>query len=209
MTQPAVSPPQQDRSRITQDRLLDAAVVALAEHGWSATTVGLVAERAGVSRGAAQHHFPTRDLLFTAAIDRLTSERSKEVEAVVRALPERGPRRTRKVLDHLFALYNGASFRASVAVWSIASTDAELLTRVRPLEARLGRDIHTLAVSLLEVDETIPGVRATIQATLDFLRGLALANLLSDDSRRRKPVLDEWSLMLDDHLAALIPGGDD
>jgi len=203
MAESVASAPQQDRSRITQDRLLKSAVEALAEHGWSATTVGLVAERAGVSRGAAQHHFPTRDVLFTAAIDRLTSERSREVEEVVRALPERGPQRTRKVLDHLFALYNGASFRASVAVWSVASTDPDLLTRVRPLEARLGRDIHTLAVSLLDVDESIPGVRATIQATLDFLRGLALANLLSDDSRRRKPVLDEWSAMLHEHLAAL------
>ncbi|PRZ40714.1 TetR family transcriptional regulator [Antricoccus suffuscus] len=203
MTQSAASPPQQDRSRITQDRLLDAAVEALAEHGWSATTVGLVAERAGVSRGAAQHHFPTRDVLFTAAIDRLVAARSKEVEAVVHALPERGPQRTRKVLDHLFVLYNGASFRASVAVWSIASTDADLLTRVRPFEARLGRDVHKLAVSLLEVDESIPGVRATIQATLDFLRGLALANLLSDDSRRRRPVLDAWSTMLDHRLSEL------
>ena len=176
---------------------------ALAEFGWSATTVGLVAERAGVSRGAAQHHFPTRDVLFTAAIDYLTAERAREVEAVVRALPERGPQRTRKVLDHLFALYAGPSFRASVAVWSIASTDEDLRARVRPLEARLGRDVHKLAVSLLDVDESVPGVRATIQATLDFLRGLALANLLTDDSRRRKPVLDQWSMMLDAQLAAV------
>jgi AcrR family transcriptional regulator len=54
-----VREPQQDRSRVTRKRLLEATVRCLAELGWSGTTVLVVAERAGVSRGAAQHHFPT------------------------------------------------------------------------------------------------------------------------------------------------------
>ena len=33
-------------------------MACLAEHGWAGSTVSVVAERAGVSRGAAQHHFP-------------------------------------------------------------------------------------------------------------------------------------------------------
>ncbi|MFF2768616.1 TetR family transcriptional regulator, partial [Streptomyces bacillaris] len=56
----AVHAPKQDRSRATRQRLLEAAVACLAEHGWAGSTVSVVAERAGVSRGAAQHHFPTR-----------------------------------------------------------------------------------------------------------------------------------------------------
>src|SRR5262245_52761513 len=63
--------PQQQRSRATRQALLDAAIASLAELGWNGTTVAVVAERAGVSRGAAQHHFPTRESLFTAAIDEL------------------------------------------------------------------------------------------------------------------------------------------
>ena len=59
MSTETIRQPQQDRSRATRKRLLEAAIECLAELGWTGTTVAIVAERAGVSRGAAQHHFPT------------------------------------------------------------------------------------------------------------------------------------------------------
>ena len=52
-----------------------AGIACLAELGYAASTVAVVAERAGVSRGAAQHHFPTREALFTAALEHVTRER--------------------------------------------------------------------------------------------------------------------------------------
>src|SRR5258708_40091971 len=61
--------PQQDRSRATRQRLLEAAIECLASLGWTGTTVAVVAVRAGVSRGAAQHHFRTREELVTAAAE--------------------------------------------------------------------------------------------------------------------------------------------
>ncbi|MFD8817668.1 TetR/AcrR family transcriptional regulator, partial [Streptomyces sp. NPDC059627] len=74
--------PKQDRSRATRQRLLEAAVACLAEHGWTGSTVAVVAERAGVSRGAAQHHFPTREDLFTAAVEYVAEERSTALRAL-------------------------------------------------------------------------------------------------------------------------------
>src|SRR4051812_3478966 len=74
--------PKQDRSRATRQRLLEAAVACLAEHGWAGSTVTVVAERAGVSRGAAQHHFPTREDLFTAAVEYVAEERSTALRAL-------------------------------------------------------------------------------------------------------------------------------
>ena len=60
---------QQERSRVTQQRLLDATVDCLVEHGWAGTTTTLIAERAGVSRGAQLHHYPTKAALVLAAVD--------------------------------------------------------------------------------------------------------------------------------------------
>ncbi|PCE42289.1 TetR family transcriptional regulator, partial [Acinetobacter baumannii] len=56
--------PKQDRSRATRDRILRSTISCLAESGWHGTTTTLVAERTGISRGALQHHFPTREDLF-------------------------------------------------------------------------------------------------------------------------------------------------
>ena len=58
---------------------------------------------------------------------------------------------------------------------------------VAPLEQRVGRETHRLTVELLGADESRPGVRELVQATLDLVRGLGLANTITDDARRRAP----------------------
>ncbi|AKU15397.1 TetR/AcrR family transcriptional regulator [Luteipulveratus mongoliensis] len=191
--------PQQDRSRATQQRLLETAVECLAELGWAATSVGLVAERAGVSRGAAQHHFPTREALFMAAVDHMGEQRGQELRGQAAELPD-GPDRTLAVLELISGFYIGPLFRAALQVWVTASSDEALRAKVIPLEARFGREVHAATVELLGLDESVEGVRETVMATLDLVRGLALADILTDDSRRRTQVLRQWASVLDQTL---------
>jgi AcrR family transcriptional regulator len=191
--------PQQDRSRATRKRLLEAAIDCLAELGWTGTTVLVVAERAGVSRGAAQHHFPTREDLVTAAVEYVAEERTARLRTHVADLPT-GPGRTQAVIDLIDHMYTGPLFRAALQLWVAASSDEQLRTRVVPLEARVGREAHQVVVELLGVDEKVPGVRETVQATLDLARGLGLANLLTDDSKRRRRILRQWARLLDANL---------
>jgi AcrR family transcriptional regulator len=201
VSDPALRQPQQDRSRATRQRLLSAAVECLAELGWAGTTVQVVAERAGVSRGAAQHHFPTREDLVRGAIDRMSEIRAAEMAAAAARLPT-GRRRTEAVLGILFGLYSGPVFRAALQLWVAAVADDLLHGQVAPLEAALGRQAHRIALDLLRVDERQPGVRETVQATLDLVRGLGLADLLTDDSRRRARILRQWARTLDTVLPA-------
>ncbi len=191
----ALRVPRQDRSRATRQRLLEAAIECLAEVGWSGSTVSVVAERAGVSRGAAQHHFPTREDLFTSAVEYVAAERLAVLRAKAVDLPT-GPDRTRAVVAMVELMYTGPLFRAAIHLWVAASSDERLRERVVVLEAQVGRETHRTALELLGVDESRAGVREAVQATLDMARGLGLANLLSDDSRRRQGVLDQWATML-------------
>lgn len=185
--------PKQDRSRATRQRLLEAAVACLAESGWAGSTVSVVAERAGVSRGAAQHHFPTREDLFTAAVEYVAEQRS----TALRALPaqDRGA-----VVAALVDLYTGPLFRAALHLWVAASNEPQLGSRVTELEARVGRETHRIAVELLGADESRPGVRETVQGLLDMARGLGLANLLTDDGARRERVVREWARLVEGAL---------
>ncbi|MGC5530247.1 TetR/AcrR family transcriptional regulator [Streptomyces sp. SR-10] len=185
--------PKQDRSRATRQRLLEAAVACLAEHGWAGSTVSVVAERAGVSRGAAQHHFPTREDLFTGAVEYVAEERS----AALRALPDQG---RAEVVAALVDLYTGPLFRAALQLWVAASNEAQLRPRVTELEARVGRETHRIAVELLGADESRPGARETVQGLLDMARGLGLANLLTDDTARRARVVAQWSALVEEGL---------
>ncbi len=192
--------PKQDRGRATRLRLLEAAVSCLAERGWSGSTVAVVAERAGVSRGAAQHHFRTREDLFTAAVDHMAGEWRVSIRATADGLPPHGPRRTAAVVDLLVEAFTGPLFRAALHLW-VAAADLEGADRLRPrvagLESRIGRESHRLAVEFLGADESVPGVRESVQATLDMARGLGLATLLRDDSVRRAAVVAQWSAVLE------------
>lgn len=195
----ALRDPKQDRSRATRRRLLEAAVACLAEYGWARSTVAVVAERAGVSRGAAQHHFPTREDLFTAAVEHVATERSAALRAL---LSQERPTRVADVVEVLVELYTGPLFRAALQLWVVASYEEQLGARVAALEARIGRETHRMAVELLGADESVPGVRESVQGFLDMARGLGLANLLTDDRARRDRVVAQWARILDDALRA-------
>jgi AcrR family transcriptional regulator len=190
--------PQQERSRATQARLLEATVECLVDYGWSGTTTTVVAARAGVSRGAQLHHYPTKAALVTAAVQHLAERRADEIRAEAAALPVDA--RLDRVIDMLAAAFTSPLFVAALEVWVAARTDDDLREALVPLEARVGREMHRLTVELLEANEREPDVREAIQATLDLLRGLGVANLLSDDTTRRTALLAVWKR----HLITII-----
>lgn len=188
--------PQGERSRAMRQRLLDATVECLVEFGWSGTSTTLVSQRAGVSRGAQLHHFPTKAELVLAAVEHLSETRGQELHEAADRLPT-GHRRTRAVLEMLADHFTSPVFAAALELWVAARTDPALREAVGPLEQRLGRETHRRTVELLGVDESRPGVRELVQATLDLVRGLGLANTITDDAARRTRILDEWARTLD------------
>ncbi len=208
MTATAPARRQEERSRSTRLRVLEATVECLVELGWSGTTTTVVAERAGVSRGAQLHHYRTKSALVVAAVEHLAERRAAELRAEAAALPPGGDRVARTV-DLLASLVTGPLFAAAIEVWVAARSDPALRATLVPLEARLGREMHRLTVQLLGADESRPGVRESVQATLDLLRGLGVANLLTDDSARRGRLLAEWSRQLTAVLGGTGGGPDD
>ncbi|MDH2412683.1 TetR/AcrR family transcriptional regulator [Nocardioides sp. CER19] len=199
MSQSTTRVPQEERTRAMRARLLEATVELLTERGFAGTTTTLVSERAGVSRGAQLHHFPTKNDLVFAAVDHLTRVRGEELAAAAARLPE-GPSRTRAVLEMLADHFTSPVFTAALELWVAARTDPELLAEVAPLEQRVGRETHRLTVELLGADESRDGVRELVQATLDLVRGLGLASTISDDTKRRERILDRWAEVMEEQL---------
>jgi AcrR family transcriptional regulator len=191
--------PQEERTRAMRARLLEATVELLVEKGYAGTSTTLVSERAGVSRGAQLHHFPTKQDLVVAAVQHVTEVRGAELAAAAENLPT-GPKRTRAVLQVLGDHFTSPVFTAALELWVAARTDPDLLAEVAPLELKVGRETHRMTLDLLGADESQPGVRELVQATLDLVRGLGLANTISDDRRRRTRILDQWATTLDDAL---------
>jgi AcrR family transcriptional regulator len=198
-TEPAVTrTPQAERTAATRLRLMEATVDCLVELGWAGTTTTIVSERAGVSRGAQLHHFPSKQDLVVSAVAYLMDRRREELNAHLAELPRK--RRVRAGLELVSTNFTSPVFFAALELWVAARSDAELLKEVAPLERQVGRETHKHAVEILGIDESRGNNRQLVQATLDLLRGLGLAASLSDDSRRRARILDAWADVLEREL---------
>ena len=67
-------PTQAERTAAARRRLLDAATELIAEQGIAATSVAQIGARAGMSRGAVNFHFVSKDALLTAVAEEVTSD---------------------------------------------------------------------------------------------------------------------------------------
>lgn len=65
----ASAAPKRGRPGLSRQTVLDAAVAAFIEHGYDATSMGLLSSRLGLSKAAIYHHFPAKAELLRAALD--------------------------------------------------------------------------------------------------------------------------------------------
>jgi AcrR family transcriptional regulator len=173
---------QEERRAATRAALLDAALECLVEHGYEGTTTGLVCERAGVSRGAHQHHFGTRPALVAAALEELAMRRGEDIRRELASLPQ-GDARIELALDAIWGWFTGPLFDASVDLAAAARTDEELRASLAPVERRLSQETLRCCREMLAADAEDPSRDPLIQMTLGTVRGLALLPILQPGTR--------------------------
>jgi AcrR family transcriptional regulator len=190
---------QEERSAETRARLLDATIACLIERGYAGTTTAAVAERAGVSRGAQLHHFPTRAELVVRAVAHLAKRRADELRREAAELPGRDDRLD-AVLELMWTSFSGPLFYASLELWVAARTDPELHAGVYELERNVGRAMRELwrefvgdAASERDFDELV-------ELSLHLLRGMALQRVLRDDDRERRRHFDHWKKLVSERI---------
>lgn len=192
MTQQERTPRTQgERTAATRAKLLDATLDSLVELGYSRTTTQGIAARAGLSRGAQLHHFPTKELLVVAAVEHLALKRESEIRAELGT-----PHGLRGAVELLSKAFEGPLFLAALELWVAARTDAALLDALLPLERRVGEALAALGADLLGVPADSPQVELTVE----LVRGLGIATMFSSPTtaaRRRERLLDAWQELLE------------
>ena len=162
---------QAERSAATQARLLDATLDCLADVGWARTTTTEVVRRAGVSRGAQVHHFPTKDDLVVAAIAHLFERRQQEFRDAFAELPS-GERTADRGVDLLWETVQGATFRVWLEVVVAARTDERLRAALEPVEHEFHESVERMFL------EFFPGApTVAIRFAFTVLDGLAVEQL--------------------------------
>ena len=83
---------QQQRSIITQQKLLDAAIDAFSENGFKGTSTRDIADRAGVHHPLITYHFKNKNQLWRAAADRIFREFNISLVKAMAEVPEIDPK---------------------------------------------------------------------------------------------------------------------
>ena len=83
---------QQQRSVVTQQKLLDAATEAFSESGFKGTSTRDIADRAGVHHPLITYHFKNKDQLWRAATDRIFREFNISLVKAMAQIPDVDPK---------------------------------------------------------------------------------------------------------------------
>jgi AcrR family transcriptional regulator len=187
---------QAERRAATQTRLLDAAVECLIERGYAATSVVDVQQRAGTSRGALQHYWPSRAALMVEAVralfDSMAARLRADMETRAADIVESDPAtRMEAAIELLWSSFDSALFRAELELWVAARHDAELRPLVVQHDRRLATEIAQLCRDMFgrELAEH-PRYGETIELLTHGMRGAAL--VVDLHPKRRPQLVPEW-----------------
>jgi AcrR family transcriptional regulator len=181
---------QAERRAQTRTALLDATITCLVELGYARTSMQEICARAGVSKGAAQHHFADKAAMMAAAVAHLTSRLAERNVPDEAELPD-GPERVGAVIDLLWRSYSGTLATAAMELWTAARTDPTLAAAMRPVDKALGRaTLDRLAALVGDVPRE--RLDTIFWLTVNLTRGLALDAELGGDPHRREQLLREW-----------------
>ena len=167
---------QAERTARTRGRLLDATLVCLAKSGMTGLSTPAVCRRAGVSRGAQLHHFPTKASLLAAAVDHIVQRRLVELR---RELGEpTAPLDLADAARRIWAIYQGPVFHAWLEIVVASRTDPELRRALEVVDRRFIAEAERLVADRLlptgADDATIAAVTRLLLAIFDGLGAHAI-----------------------------------
>jgi AcrR family transcriptional regulator len=176
------------KSRRTRTRILEAATNLFAEIGYHAAGNAVIADAAGLTRGAMLYHFPTREALVEGAIDHIQAARLALFDAAADEPPPGGDT-TAHAIDAYWRLLSEPPFVAFAELQAVARTDPMVSARLAAAEAAFDR--VQVGESFLALAQAGQGSR--LQASRDLARflleGLSRASLTYDRDERIQNLL--------------------
>jgi len=173
-TPPRRRRPQAERSADTQAKLIEAAITCIHRLGYGPTTITVVAQEAGVSRGAMTYQFPAKADLMIAVLRAVYEQDSEHYQRSVAAM---SPLEwLRSLPATMWEVISRPSAIAVMEIMLAARSDPELAAKLREAQQKIDVEAHTWVLERLRaaaIDDRPDGV-AVHRLFVAAIRGLAL-----------------------------------
>ncbi|MBM3116164.1 TetR/AcrR family transcriptional regulator [Jeongeupia naejangsanensis] len=175
-----------ERSSATQTRLIEATITLLDELGYARLSETRICERAGVSRGALRHHFPSgRYDLLPMVVERLVAAEETRFLALGPLTPLE---RVHLMLHSTLTYPEHSTSVALLQIWMAARGDAKLYDGV-------GAIFDSVLPRLFGLDTSAPSDPQTL-ALRFLLHGAALHRFNADYDIDQLRAALHWALSL-------------
>ncbi len=187
----------EERSTETRLRMMNATLDCLIEEGYLNTTMHRVSARAGMSRGAQTHHFPTKIDLIVAATEHLFNEFAENVDELARAT-QGGGNTLEAFIDEIWALFFSGKFMyASLELIVASRSDPELHTRLVPLIRNLHASLDRTWLTFFKGNDAAVGRSdVLLNLTLCLFRGMVVQSVLRKDPQYYDDLLSTWKRII-------------
>ncbi len=178
MTRPDRPNRKAEKARATRRKILVAATRLFARQGFHKTTVLDISSGIGMTPGAVFHHFPTKEALLHAVVDRLGRGLRAYRDTVERGAPSA---RTVDAVVALMCEHFNRQPEATICLAALATefagTDDPILARIRLVYDAF---VDAFAV-LLAGHPRVANPRAAACAFMGAVQGIAIQGLMRED----------------------------
>jgi AcrR family transcriptional regulator len=198
---------QAQKSAMTRDRILDAAINCFITLGYTNVTTAKVASAAGVSRGAMLHHFPSKTELIQAAVEHLHGKLLQNYTDRISRIPKnlKGKKRRRAGLDAYWRYLTGDLFVAYHELCVAGRTDIELRSILE--SSSIAFDKHVLETNselFKEWSDRPDRLLLAMDVTKFMMEGMAVGQFVVNRQKRIRGLLD----YLADRLEEIFEAGE-
>lgn len=181
---------QAQKSAATRNAILDSAIARIVECGYRGATTTAIAQKAGLSRGAMLHHFPSKLDIIRAAVKHLHDKRLKAFRRAMTRTPAGRQDRVVLGVEAFFDHVRHPLFVAFIELSLAARTDPELAGILKSTAEAFEREWYQTAK---EVFPEWQGRDEQFDIALDLSRyvmeGLAISSLTHRGGDRDRRVL--------------------
>ncbi|MFK7888811.1 MAG: TetR/AcrR family transcriptional regulator [Gammaproteobacteria bacterium] len=193
---------QAHKSSNTRQQILDAAVHCIVNIGYARTTTMMIAQQAGLSRGATLHHFPSRNDIIAATVEYLFEKRTRAFVNSSRSLPSNEDR-VRLAVRAYWAHANHPLFLAFIELSVAARHDDELRKILEPAQNKFDKEWYATAQQQFpewQTDGEAFNLALTLSQTL--IEGIAISHLMHPRENNEETLLE----YLEQQIRELLPG---
>lgn len=187
---------QEERSREMRARLIEATLVCLQRHGYHGSSLSVILNEAGVSRGAWSHHFKSKKDLVAEAAESILKYAIQRAQAAADSLKSGG--NFLVILDFIWEnFYTGRHRDVWLEFNNAARTDTELKERLLPILESFHTSLDRVWADHLKGTEQASDVRTLMNLTIYLLRGMAIQSVSYDRPEYYADLRQSWARLME------------